>query len=780
MTTTAIRPPTPGPGVAGPPPARPPAAPGRPPGLPGQSPADRLWVGPTLVAALSVLAGASALSATITGSDWVVPLIEVIGVIWLLGIGCRLLRAAAPITVLVQFAGLMIALTGLFTTSGWGGFIPNARAVQESGELLSGAWKQILGTVPPAPATVELSFLICLTIGTTALIVDFLVAEARSPALVALPLLCLYSVPASIATELLPWWTFALPAALYALLLAMTGHIGARSRGRTNLTLIVSAVVIAAVGTATAVVVGDSVTGIGTEGRLPRNAAGGASQIGLSPFTSLRGDLQRSDPVDLMRISGLPRPDYLRTVGLEKWVPGENAGFREPTDLADNGPANGTLAGVDPGGADPVPIQVRSLQMADKFLPIYGRTVSASGLAAGWVYDARYNSIHREAKLNPGTYSMRAAFPLPSAADLRTDSVSPDSALTDTSGVPESVRQQAKDVTSNAPTPFDKADALRKYFTDPTNGFTYSLQVPRGTTGDPLSDFLEMKQGYCEQYATTMAVMLRTLGIPARVAVGYTQGTEQRDGSYLITTNDAHAWVEVKFDSHGWVRFDPTPLGGGLGNEQGFDEAAGGAGAGTTETTATTTESLSDTPRGNAQDADTEARGQAADTGQNAGAAADEVPTSSGVPAGLWWTVAVLILLALLLAAPSAVRRIRRRRRLSVAGGGGPGAASAAWAEVEDMIVDHGLPLHPTESTRATANRLARTSRLTENARHRLRDLVIAAEQEWYSDRPGHSTADGKELVAAVSALGESLDRSAPRSVPDRLLPRSIRPSSRD
>jgi transglutaminase-like putative cysteine protease len=739
-----------------------------------------LWLGPTLIAALSVLAGATSLSATITGSDWVVPLIEAVGVIWLLGVGCRLLRAAAPITVLVQFAGLLIALTGLFTTSGWGGFIPNAAAVRESGDLLSGAWKQILGTVPPAPATIELSFLICLTVGTTALIVDFLVAEARSPALVALPLLCLYSVPASIATELLPWWTFALPAALYAVLLAMTGHTGARARGRTNLRVVVTSVVIAAVATAAAVLIGDSVTGIGTEGRLPRSAAGGAGQIGLSPFTSLRGDLQRTDPQDLLRVSGLPHPDYLRTVGLEKWTPGDRGGFSAP-ELADDSTADGTLPGVDPGGADPVSIRIRSIQLADKFLPIYAHTVAVSGLAAGWQFDQQLGSVHRADQLNPKTYSLRAAFPVPSGADLRADSVSPNAALTATDGVPDSVKRTAEDITSNASTPFDKADALLNYFTDPTNGFTYSLSVPKGTTGDPLSDFLEMKQGYCEQYATTMAMMLRALGIPARVAIGFTQGTEQSDGSYLITTNDAHAWVEVKFDSHGWVRFDPTPLGGGLGHEQGFDDSAGGgANPTTTVPTTTTVESPTTGAGGNAQEADT-ARGQAqaADT-EGGASAADEVPTPSGMPAGLWWTLLALILIGLLLAIPTAIRRLRRRRRLASAATGGAGAADAAWAEVEDLIVDHGLPLHPTESTRATANRLARTSRLTENARQRLRGLVIAAEQEWYGDRPGHSSADGKDLVAAVTALEESLERSAPRSTVDKLVPRSIRPSSRD
>ena len=90
-------------------------------------------------------------------------------------------------------------------------------------------------------------------------------------------------------------------------------------------------------------------------------------------------------------------------------------------------------------------------------------------------------------------------------------------------------------------------------------------------------DFLSNKQGYCEQYASAMAVMLRAVGVPARVAIGFTQGTQDADGSYVINSNDAHAWVEVLFDKAGWVQFDPTPLAGGQGGQQGFTEGSAAA-----------------------------------------------------------------------------------------------------------------------------------------------------------------------------------------------------------
>jgi Transglutaminase-like enzymes, putative cysteine proteases len=77
---------------------------------------------------------------------------------------------------------------------------------------------------------------------------------------------------------------------------------------------------------------------------------------------------------------------------------------------------------------------------------------------------------------------------------------------------------------------------------------------------DALLTFLtQTKAGFCQQYATAMAVLVRELGLPARVAVGYQAGTLQDDGRYLVQSDDAHAWVEVFFEGYGWLQFEPTP-----------------------------------------------------------------------------------------------------------------------------------------------------------------------------------------------------------------------------
>jgi hypothetical protein len=95
--------------------------------------------------------------------------------------------------------------------------------------------------------------------------------------------------------------------------------------------------------------------------------------------------------------------------------------------------------------------------------------------------------------------------------------------------------------------------------------FKYTLDGPEKPARDPLADFLFVrKEGYCEYFASAMAVMLRTLGIPARVATGFQSGYfNDVSGLYVVRASDAHAWVEGWIEGRGWTTFDPTPVGSG-------------------------------------------------------------------------------------------------------------------------------------------------------------------------------------------------------------------------
>jgi len=114
------------------------------------------------------------------------------------------------------------------------------------------------------------------------------------------------------------------------------------------------------------------------------------------------------------------------------------------------------------------------------------------------------------------------------------------------------------EITAKASNPFDKAEAIRAYL---TSHYKYTLQLPKSEPADPLANFLfERKEGHCEYFASSMAVMLRTIGIPSRVVNGF-RTTEFNDltSTYVVRASSAHSWVEVYFPNNGWVEFDPTP-----------------------------------------------------------------------------------------------------------------------------------------------------------------------------------------------------------------------------
>jgi len=812
-----------------------PIRPSPPPGLPGSAeqstglpvgapsptprPVKPTSTGPTLLTAAAIVAGSSALATPITGRSWVLPLVEVVAVIWLVGVGSRMMRVPTVVTALLQLAGFVIALTSLFTSSGVGGVLPNKAAVAEAGMLLSGAWDQIVSTAPPAPSTPELSFLIALAIGCAAFIADFLVAEARSPALVALPLLCLYSVPASIAITMLPWYTFAIPAVLYAVLLAVTGHRERRNGARAGFGTAVNGGAITALATAAALLVAGSVTTIGTTGRLPHTNGNGGGTIGLSPLASLRGNLQRSTPVDVMSVSGLVGPDYMRTVTLTKWTP--NQGWSLDALNADVSDVNGPFSG-SPSLTDVSRVTVTTTGYQDRFLPILTGTTAVTGLADAWDFDASLYTVYRGERVKPGTYELDADQTKRGSSELQQDTVVTGGDLTETGTLAEQVRDTARKATAGRATPFDKARALEQWFKDPANGFQYSLEVPSGNSGDALVDFLNGKQGFCEQYASAMAIMLRSLNVPTRVVVGFTQGVRQPNGSYLITSHDAHAWVEVKFEKAGWIRFDPTPPVGDQGGQQGFREDASGPSA--TET-ATTKSSAAITNRRNLPDESTRAVTSSVIAPQ-IDVAAGTGDSSAGLLRGLLIAFAALLLLAGLLLSPTAIRAGRRRDRLVVAASGRSGAASAAWTEIEDTGIDHGILSHSAESARVTANRLARHAHLNAADRARLRAVVVAAEREWYAlpapaggttlpagegnlshptprntirtaddpvgadplgaaaatrtlVRTGHGDDDVVDMAGAARSVVAGLAEHVKLRLPDRILPRSLRRSRR-
>lgn len=134
------------------------------------------------------------------------------------------------------------------------------------------------------------------------------------------------------------------------------------------------------------------------------------------------------------------------------------------------------------------------------------------------------------------------------------------------------VAQLAAQIAGSARNDYDKASALETYL---RTRYAYTLELPRTAEKDPIANFLfERKQGHCEYFASAMAIMLRTLGIPSRVVNGF-RSDEFNDitGSYIVRAKDAHSWVEAYFPGYGWQTFDPTP-GGNSGIPQGWGRLA--------------------------------------------------------------------------------------------------------------------------------------------------------------------------------------------------------------
>ena len=181
------------------------------------------------------------------------------------------------------------------------------------------------------------------------------------------------------------------------------------------------------------------------------------------------------------------------------------------------------------------------------------RTLAEDG--AGAVFD-----LDPERPITSYEASSNIAQPDPAALRAASDSYPPGLSLQylQLPRLDPRIAQLAEQVTASSDNNYDKALAIESYL---RRSFAYTLQLPAMVPRDPLANFLfERRQGHCEYFASSMAVMLRTLRIPARVVNGFRTG-EFNDvtSQYLVRASDAHSWVEAYFPGYGWISFDPTP-----------------------------------------------------------------------------------------------------------------------------------------------------------------------------------------------------------------------------
>ena len=230
-----------------------------------------------------------------------------------------------------------------------------------------------------------------------------------------------------------------------------------------------------------------------------------------------------------------------------------------------------------PLGGDPpyaYPVEFRSLGPRQQVVETYyiekeqANVLFSGGQPDGVWFDGPLNvdelgSLRLDSTLTEGTvYSVIATRGAADAERLRTIDIDVDERveryLQLPDSLPDRVAALAERITADAPTSYDKVKAIERWLSD---NYEYRIDSPVPPEGrDAVDHFLfDTDVGFCEQFASATAVMLRTLGIPARVVVGFTPGNRSAfTGYYEVKASDAHMWVEVWFDEYGWYEFDPT------------------------------------------------------------------------------------------------------------------------------------------------------------------------------------------------------------------------------
>ncbi|MEV4121120.1 DUF3488 and transglutaminase-like domain-containing protein [Micromonospora sp. NPDC049645] len=774
-----------------------------------------------VVAAAATLLAAAPLSAIFQGWTWLIESIIAVAVVAGVAALTRLARAPLWGQVLGMLAGLMFALTWLFPSGKeLLAIVPTPGTLAYFNDLLAGSMQDMRSYGVEVPDTDPLLFIAVLGVGGVAVLVDVLAVGLRRPALAGLPMLAIYSVPVAVYVDSVPATPFVVGAAGYLWLLVTDNVDRVRRFGRRFTgdgrdvdvwepsPLASAGRRLAVVGVALAVVLPLAVPGM-TGGLLdslsrgPGNGTGnGAGSGGTSGridlFASLAGQLNQSQVADLVKVTtSEPDPFYLRYAVADELRP---SGFqaRSPSgrpvnrDLPD--PAERAGRGVRQTSYRATVEVTKSLSMS--LMPVYAEPTRTENLNGNWLYDSNQQVVFSNRENSRGRkYSfdyirstftpaaLRAAPSLPTDHPVRRQ-------MTATPGPVPEVEELVKALVQGKRTDYDRVLAIYQHFSA-DNGFKYRLSTESGSSGQDIVNFLTNKVGYCQQYAAAMAWLVRSAGIPARVAFGFTNGSNRDGDTFTLTNLNLHAWTEVYFDGAGWVPFDATPAYGVPGSTR-------SAWAPDTDAPEPSTpgSGVTDTPTGPEASAGP-AGPDNADRDIDDGLALGGTTPNEQPPVWPWWAGGLLALLALL-AVPAVLRMALRRRRggravsatmvpAGVDEAGEPGMrpvvigadanqaradAHAAWAELLDTLVDFRVRVDPTETPRATADRLVRDALDDDSAAVGAARLLGRAEER---ARYARDPLTGERLLPALRAVRTALTARADRRT--RLLAAVLPPS---
>ncbi|MFL6238082.1 MAG: transglutaminaseTgpA domain-containing protein [Actinomycetes bacterium] len=709
-----------------------------------------------IAATIATALGSLTLLPTYANLSWLAVTWGAVLVVGLVAQGSRMLGVPPVLSPALAVAGLAAYVTAVFAHgAALFGFLPGSGARTTLSALTRQGWHDISALRAPVPTHQSLVLLTVVGVGLVAVVVDLIAVVARRPALAGLPLLALFAVSASTVPRGVGWLPFVYAGAGYlALLLTEStdrisrwGHpLGAAALGTqpairaeraktAPLMQVGRRVGFAAI--AVAVVVPLVVPGMhaglfGTNGgHGPGFGNSNSTVTTYNPILRIREQLSSPSHQPLLKYATNDAdPAYLRMTALDRydgsgWTQGDltapsshqvSKGLPAPTGLAPEVQTQLTKSNVRATNRLQIP-----------WLPLPYPSVSVAVDKGDWRWDDASGAIFSTQTNTRGrSWTATSERLLPTRAQLikAPGGRVPAGALPDLDlprrVTPFAIYDTAQKVTAGARTPFEQALKLQDYFHSPK--FHYDLNAPSGDGADVVTKFLEDGHGYCVQFASTMALMARALHIPARVAIGFTHGSIQTDGTYLVTTADAHAWPELYFDGYGWLQFEPTPRGDGQAEPPNYTRTTPqGPAPGTTGNGATPTPQPTPTPTRSLSP-------------QLKHALDEPLPAvfAKHNKGGPWRGVLLgLICLLVLATVPGVARLLTRRRRWSAAETDAA-RAHAAWRELADDVWDLGFAWGHADSPRRAASRLVTTTGLTQTQAE-LKRLAAAEEESRYA-----------------------------------------------
>lgn len=602
-------------------------------------------------------------------------------------------------------AALVVTWTSFPETAVYG--LPSGRTWSALRTELDLAWVLYQDVSAPAPAATGFVVACSAAVWLIAYVADWAAFRLWVPFEATLPASTLFLFTALLGTADGQGWSIAAFAATVLAFLLLhrlarqdgSAHWVADRRQHGHQALLGLGALLGSVAVLAGTVLGPALPGADRPGLVDVSDLGGdPPRTTVSPLVDIRSRLVDQTDQVLFTVEAA-QPAYWRLTSLDRFT-GEVW-----SSSSDYGDADGELPVAVPAGARAdVLDQVFTVEaLAAIWLPAaYLPRSFEPPEEAGALYDDESATliVDRDADTSDGlTYRVTSTVPRPSAEDLAGAAGEVPGSIADThlalpEGFSPRVRELAEGLVADAATPYEAALALQ----DHLRTFTYDLSVQPGHSGDALEAFLfDRQRGYCEQFAGSFAAMARAVGLPARVAVGFTQGEvdPDRPGTYVVRGVHAHAWPEVYLAGAGWVSFEPTP-----GRGQPFAESytgvapaqAAGDGPGSTETLPPTTApteiptatTAPEGPRPPLEDLDTIGGGSGT-TGSDDAEPWIVRQVLRPVAIGLAALLALAVLGAVAVPALRALRRARRHRRATTV----EARIGAAW----DDAVEAAAPL---------------------------------------------------------------------------------------